>query len=250
MATQIAHSPAPVIEASVIAQEIATVGYSRLPDVFSPAELADAEAQIRAAIAEAGSRCCFPARAEVSGVILSDLFEAPWLRAIMETVYAQLTDMQPPVQAPTQTLRCLTGTDADQHAWYFHWDTWVVTAIVPILMPEDSQSGQLMLLPNARPMRRSYTRNVLDKMLIGTGRSQRRLRKQAARCTALSLEPGSLYLFSGYRTLHANATITPGDTRATLVLHFGDPYEPEERAAIDKARNIANSVRKWARRRR
>ncbi len=36
--------------------------------------------------------------------------------------------------------------------------------------------------------------------------------------------PGNLYLFSGYRSLHANDECDPAMLRATILLHFGNPH--------------------------
>jgi hypothetical protein len=35
--------------------------------------------------------------------------------------------------------------------------------------------------------------------------------------------PGNLYLFWGYRSVHANQACDPDKIRATALFHFGDP---------------------------
>ncbi len=38
------------------------------------------------------------------------------------------------------------------------------------------------------------------------------------------MKPGNIYLFWGYRSLHANLPVDPDYTRATMLYHFGDVH--------------------------
>jgi len=83
----------------------------------------------------------------------------------------------------------------------FHFDSYVLTALIPIMMPSHGSKGNLIIIPKMRPIRRSYGVNVLDKLLADSrlaqavfrGAYRRRLRGMIS----LELKPGNLYLFWG-----------------------------------------------------
>jgi hypothetical protein len=127
-----------------------------------------------------------------------------------------------------QVFRCLQGDVAQKHSYLFHYDTYVLTVLVPIIIPEEGMRGDLLLLPNRRPVRRTYLHNLIDKALLDNPLSQQLLKLSAIRkrmgAIRVSLRPGNLYFFWGYRTIHANEPSDPNKIRATALIHFGDPY--------------------------
>ena len=71
--------------------------------------------------------------------------------------------------------------------------------------------------------------NLVEKVLL-----QNRLARRIARAPltqrllkarTLRMEPGDLYLFWGYQSLHGNEPCFPTSTRATALFHFADPHE-------------------------
>lgn len=84
------------------------------------------------------------------------------------------------------------------------------------------------MIPNIRTVRKSYARNVLDKILLENNFTQRLLRlaygAKRLGFVQLQITPGNLYLFWGYRSLHANEACDPDQIRATALYHFGDPH--------------------------
>jgi hypothetical protein len=84
------------------------------------------------------------------------------------------------------------------------------------------------MLPNFRRMRRFYWQNLLDKVFLDNKVTQSILRKafEAKRLgfKQVQMNPGSLYFFWGYRTIHANEACDPDLIRATALFHFGDPH--------------------------
>jgi hypothetical protein len=84
------------------------------------------------------------------------------------------------------------------------------------------------MAPNLRKVRSAYSLNLIDKFIFDNKLSQL-IFKWVARSKLeaffqLKLEPGSLYLFWGYRSLHANEVCDVQNIRATALLHFGDPH--------------------------
>jgi hypothetical protein len=80
------------------------------------------------------------------------------------------------------------------------------------------------MLPNRRPLRRSYARNLMDKLLVDNTWVQRYLKKRFANhgetFTRIAMQPGHLYLFWGYRSLHTNLPVAENALRATAVFHY------------------------------
>ncbi len=120
------------------------------------------------------------------------------------------------------TLRILTGENCEPNSLLFHYDSYVLTALIPILMPSREETAQLILIPNARPVRRSYLVNVFDKLIVDSPLSQTVLkrRNENNRLKRVPMVPGNLYLFWGYRSIHANDAFDPEEIRCTAILHF------------------------------
>jgi hypothetical protein len=96
------------------------------------------------------------------------------------------------------------------------------------MIPQGNNAGDLIMIPNCRSIRLSYLRNTLDQLLVDNKLSQRLLRyaykHRRMGFTQVKIIPGSLYLFWGYRSLHANEACDPEQIQATALFHFVDPY--------------------------
>ncbi len=143
-------------------------------------------------------------------------------------------------------MRVLTGPGAEnqtQLAW--HCDATVVTVLVPIFIDQGPPEnvGGFVYIPNKRPVRRNVFVNVAEKLVLSAPPVRETFSRQARardpRVRFATLVPGNLYAFCGYRTYHANFSVAPGVTRATLLLHWGDPH----RGSI--VTNSAVKLRAW-----
>jgi hypothetical protein len=128
-------------------------------------------------------------------------------------------------------LRVVPGDKSAGQALNFHFDAEVVTALVPIDIPEGppEKAGHLVAIPNLRNLRRFVLHNMLEKLLL-----QNRIAGKIISWIVLrnknekyifKLKPGNVYFFWGYRTLHANLPVDPKETRSTLLFHFGNPHK-------------------------
>ena len=122
----------------------------------------------------------------------------------------------------------MKGKSGLKHALRFHYDSYVVTALLPVIIRSTGSAGHLIMAPNRRPVRSSYLFNLLDKIVLNNPATQFLLR-QAFRSGLLKLQqipmiPGNLYIFWGYRSVHANEPCDPDKIRATALFHFGDPH--------------------------
>lgn len=127
-------------------------------------------------------------------------------------------------------LRVIAGPDGASNSLRFHYDATVVTALVPLYIPDGppEEAGDLVAAPNLRKIRRYAVLNVLEKLILQNPLAYKIEAKLLLRKpnneAVVRLVPGNVYLFWGYRTLHANLPVRSGEKRATLLLHFGDPH--------------------------
>ena len=123
----------------------------------------------------------------------------------------------------------------------FHFDSYILTLLFPIEVPQGKDSGELIVLPNIRGIRRWYASNLIDKILLDNPIAQRVLRIMAKshpkRFVRIPLIPGNLYFFWGYRSIHTNAPCDADKIRATALFHYGDPHKDSK---------IKNSLRRGA----
>jgi hypothetical protein len=227
-----------------LAADIDRQGYGTLPNCLSAAELQPLRAFAAQAIAQAGGEYVAFAGAErLEGTVLGELPESPAFHALCRGLYERSTGKAGPAPAFYQLFRCLQGQSGQGHSYRFHYDSYVLTVLIPIALPETGAAGDLLMLPNARPIRRYYVTNLLDKMLLDNRvtqfwlRTAHRRRKLAA--TRVRLRPGDMYFFWGYRSIHTNEACDPADLRATAVLHYADPHRDSAlRTLIRRARRL------------
>lgn len=126
-------------------------------------------------------------------------------------------------------LRIIAGKDNDSQAMKFHYDSSVLTMLVPVFIPkgEAQTSGDLVIFPNQRKFGGSVIGNLFEKLAIQNRFTRARMAKKAAlglyNNNTIKLVPGSIYFFWGYRSLHANFSCLPGSLRATALFFFGNP---------------------------
>jgi hypothetical protein len=153
------------------------------------------------------------------------------LLAAMRALYLHSMGAEPPDNRIVPVLRVLAGTLGLQHAHLYHYDSYVVTALVPITIPDrpGEPRGHLVMFPNQRRARRPLLVNVLEKAVIESTPARRLWRlgwvQRTLHARVVPLTPGNVYFFWGMRSLHANQACLPSSVRATALLHFGDPHE-------------------------
>ena len=127
-------------------------------------------------------------------------------------------------------LRVITGKNAESQTLKFHYDAYAITALIPIFIPEGRavESGHLVAWLNLRTFRNMQIINMIEKALI----QNRFTRKYLSFLVFRNLEkymhkmiPGNIYLFWGYRTLHANLGVNKDFVRSTLLVHGGHVHQ-------------------------
>ena len=207
-----------------------TDGYGVIPNYIQPEDLARMQGFVHAAMEKSGNQYIgFGSPSAVVGSGLDELYRAPDFVKLMTDVYEKGTGKTAPKQDFYHVLRCLCGETGQKHAWMFHYDSYVVTALVPIMIPTEGRSGDLLMFPNTRSIRPAYLFNAADKVLLDNRLTQKLLRRTVERHperpTRIKMQPGNLYFFWGYRSIHTNEPCDPDKVRATALFHFANPHK-------------------------
>ncbi|MBE7927360.1 hypothetical protein INQ33_07095 [Pseudomonas saudiphocaensis] len=166
----------------------------------------------------------------LSGSLPASLALSTPLREMLSELYKTQTGRAPSVEEQVfPVIRCLQGKSGLKQSHFYHFDATAVTALLPLYIPtEGEHCGDLIIFPNLRPVRFNALFNVIEKAVLHNGFSQKMValavKRGWMRPIRLELEPGNLYLFWGYRSLHANDECDPALLRATALFHFGNPH--------------------------
>ena len=216
-------------EIASLFQDIEHSGYGVLTKYVAAEDMELLRSFVRNAVATAGNNyTAMGGYAPVASTALGRLADSAALKHICMRIYELATSKPAPDQAYYQVLRCLTGDTDRKHSMVFHYDTYLLTVLLPIEVPAGKDNGELLVLPNTRPIRRWYVSNVIDKAMLDNAIAQRVLRRRAKlhpeRFVRIAMTPGDLYFFWGYRSVHTNAPCDPDKIRATALFHYADPH--------------------------
>ena len=216
-------------EVETLVDTMDRTGFAVLPDFIQSDDLARMRAFVSQAIANSGGEYAgFSGPDDVAGSGLDDLAVAEPFRGLIERIYERGTGRPAPAQNFYQVLRCLTGQSTQVHSNVFHYDSYVVTVLIPIEIPGKGQTGDFLMLPNTRRIRRHYLLNAIDKVLLDNAATQWALRKLTAagaiKLTRIKMVPGRAYVFWGYRSIHTNDPCDPDQVRATALFHYANPH--------------------------
>lgn len=218
-----------------LAAEINRTGFGVIPNMIAPEDLARMQTFVTEGVIKANRQYAgFIGPDAVAGSGLDSLGHSPIFRSLLDRVYQRGTGQAPPQQEHYQLLRCLAGSSARVHSYFFHYDSYVVTMLVPICIPTSGQTGDLLMLPNTRRIRSGYLANVIDKILLDNRATQWALRNLMKlgilKFTRVKMVPGNAYFFWGYRSIHGNEPCDPDQVRATALFHLGNPHHGHSKA--------------------
>lgn len=208
-----------------LTDEINTNGFAVLRGWASDAELLELQALVIETVNAAGHQyVALTGSQAVAGSLLHEWGRSPDFLDLCQRIVTKGTGQRPTESSLHQVLRCLVGEQGHRESLIFHYDSFVLTTIMPVCMPDKSDPGDLLMLPNHRPIRQNYFLNLMDKLLIDNRWTQRRLAKRHASqpnaFIQVRMRPGDMYLFWGYRSLHTNLPADPSAIRATAVFHY------------------------------
>lgn len=213
------------------AAEIDRNGYTVIENYISQEELSLARAFIEEQAARhEGEYFAIHGIEALNGSIASAMaLSVPFKDMLAELYRRQAGRDAAPTEQIFPVIRCLQGRSGLKQSHFYHFDATAVTALLPLVIPtEGEHCGDLIIFPNVRRVRFNALRNVIQKAVLHNSASQKltafAVRRGWLKPIRLKLEPGNLYLFSGYRSLHANDVCDPAMLRATVLFHFGNPH--------------------------
>ncbi|WP_397452447.1 hypothetical protein [Pseudomonas sp. NA-150] len=213
-----------------LANDIDTQGFAVLKGAFSDTELQ----QLRAytdhhADLHPGEYFAYHGEQSLAGSLLYNVWGNPNFKTLMAGLYRNAAGACSRSGQILPVLRCVQGRQGQRESNCFHYDASLVTALIPIFIPQEGEErGDLILFPNLRKVRPSVVLNVIEKALLQNRLSRKlvchAINKGWLKPQTLLLEPGNIYFFWGYRSLHANRPVGLELKRATALFHFGDPH--------------------------
>lgn len=210
--------------------ELQSEGFTCLPDVIDPGFLQRCRDRVDELIALRGNRYFSIIQPqEHEGGPFAEMAETPGFVSMLRNL-SRRSHSEASVEnfELYNVLRVIAGPDAAKTAFQFHYDATVITALMPIFIPDGlpSKSGALVAMPNRRRYRSSSFVNIAEKAILQNPLAFRfyGARYGSGERNVFQLQPGSMYFFNGYRTFHGNIPCEPGAKRATLLFHFGNPH--------------------------
>lgn len=212
-----------------LADSVRRTGFGVVKGVVQPEELRVLHDHARNSVARKGNESTYLTARALVGTAIGELARAPQMRALLAGLYEECVQAPPAAEEVVHpALRCLYGRSGAASSLRFHFDSYAVTALLPIEIPTVGNRGDLLYYPNLRGVRSSALRNVVDKAVCQNPLSARLIASRTARSVFTpqrrELTPGDLYLFCGYRTLHGNDRCDLDRLRATALFHFGNPH--------------------------
>jgi hypothetical protein len=181
-----------------------------------------------AVAANGGEYTCLSGTEALARTPFGDIARDASFIQLLRRVYEVGLGLPAPEQPIYQVLRCLQGATGTPHSLKFHYDSYAVTALLPVFIPTAGVTGDLMLLKRRRGIRRHYVRNLVDKVFLDNPITQRILRRRyetsSRSLMRVKIIPGNLYLFWGYQTVHANERCDIDKLRATALFHYANPH--------------------------
>jgi hypothetical protein len=229
-----------------VAADLDETGFVCLEGAISPEWLARAREHVRSLLEKHGEKFFVIIRpADQGDSAISEIAHDPSMHGLLR----ELAEIACPNGLVAQeglynVLRVVAGPDGQKGSCEFHYDANVVTALVPIFIPdaEEGRSGELVVCPNSRGYR-SLLVNLVEKAIVQSHPYRRmmvrKFQRNPERYRRL-LQPGNVYLFWGYRTYHGNLPSPENGLRATLLLHYGNPHG--RRAVLQGFRNIRKAI--------
>ena len=221
------NEPATADRVRALASDIDTYGFARLHDFISPDELAPLRTFAEQAVEPSiEGYAGFVGSSDFEGTVWHSIPQNPAFRELCGDICEHSTSHR--MDGPFyQIFRCLRGGGGPGHSMKFHYDSYALTILVPISIPPEGAPGNLLVFPSTRPVRRTYIRNLVDKVAVDIVLTQKALVRRSRNpknVVSIPMAPGEAYLFWGYRSLHTNEGCDPRELRSTALLHYGDPH--------------------------
>ena len=222
-------------------------GFAALDDFASDEELGPIRVLARTAVRQnRGEVAILEGPDRVAGTMLDELSRSAEFREVCRRLSA--SGGAPGAEGCRQYVRCLQGRAGQRspQVEHFHFDAYIVSALLPIEIP--AEGGTFVIIPNVRPLRRSYLLNVVEHRLVASRLCRPLWRLLVRRgwwnAKVIRLQPRTMYFFWGLRSIHTNTRCDPNALRATALFFYGRPdYAARSRRVLAKLRGRRRDAR-------
>ena len=145
-----------------------------------------------------------------------------------------------------KVLRVVTGEKSKKVSLDFHFDAHLLTLLIPIYIPnrKNSNNGNLIIIKNLRKLTSYLFKNIFQKIFFQSKFFKKFfIQKNLIKKEILNLYPGNVYIFNGFRTLHANMNIDPKDIRATILVHYYDIFKSSFLVDLNRKMRIKKELK-------
>ncbi|CAE6850097.1 hypothetical protein R75461_07427 [Paraburkholderia nemoris] len=212
-----------------LARVMDTFGVAVLRNVVPAAVLAQMRDFIENEMRQNGQGSGLAGSDWVSASPLAALGCSPAFHDILLALWERAMQRLAPDVEVAASLRVLGGTVRLRHPWRFHYDSCVVTALIPLPGRDrpDEPYG-VVLDPGWRPVRRRSSATTPENAVVNHPLVRPIWRTPTVRDRlsphVIPVHPGNIYFFRGMQSLHGHPPRLPERVRSIALFHFGDPH--------------------------
>ncbi|MGA2409643.1 MAG: hypothetical protein ABSG46_04550 [Candidatus Binataceae bacterium] len=196
-------------------------GLATLENFLEPGFLSELQKSILPMAAksyEGGTR-----RPLIGGALEGTLFyEVTFSRFLTQLVNDLLAGCQIHIEPSDAypVLNILTGAGGQEQVKSWHFDATYLTVAMPVIVPDPARQadGKFRIWPNVRPFSQN---RLLDRIWWNLAKLD--VVRRSVRNFAVSLVPGNLYFFYGFRCYHGVDELDPNELRAVCLMNYGGP---------------------------
>jgi len=128
-----------------------------------------------------------------------------------------------PPEKVYSVIRAVKFSDT-KRAFEIHYDNYEDTLLIPLKLPKDEPRGDIYIYENSRRRPSNILWHVIVKVLVQNKFAIRFMLKNLKdKFTKVSVLPGDVIQFNGFRSLHYNEGVS--SERRSLLIHFNKPFE-------------------------
>ena len=241
----------------MIKENIEKNGYHCIENFISADQLLRLKLEIDESLKKNDYQYFFLTAKNLEGSLINDIEFNSNIKNLMSKTLKEYNLIDREDEDLYKILRVVTGKKSKKVSLDYHFDAHLLTLLIPIMIPnrENSDNGNLIILKNLRKVHNNIFLNIIQKIfyqsLIFKKLLNFNLFNNIYKKEILNLKPGNIYIFNGFRTLHANLNINPEDVRATCLVHYYDIFKDSFLVKFNRSlrqkkelKNFKNDTRK------